>query len=156
MKLEICPIPSSLWGKSLAHVLSIEVWDALRKDVYKQDDYMCTACHRKELVLHAHECWVYDGRRKIQTLKEVVSLCEDCHSIIHWLRTLKQIKDKARLEYLIKHFCITNNCKVGVFNTQFRRAIVNSAKRKVGTWKVDWGIYNPMRLIHIYERLNRK
>ena len=89
--LEIQPIPESSWGMSLAQLLPREEWDNLRRQCYKEANYICEVCLSQPKTskgpLHAHEVWEFDFKKKIQNLKKVMCLCTTCHNCTHLFRS---------------------------------------------------------------------
>jgi len=160
MELEIQSIPECNWGRSLANLLPTEVWDRLRRDVYADANWVCTKCFRTGLELHCHEHWIYNDKKYIQILSELWCICEDCHNLIHWGRTvaeaLKGSYSGSHMEQLRKHFCKVNKCTKTEFEGHKTEALMISIKHNKHKWKIDWGIYNPVRIEKLYNTVGRK
>lgn len=130
MKLTIELVPQTSWGNNLRNEanLSKAQWDKLRKDSYKQAQYLCQICKGKgsKHPVECHEIWHYDDNTHTQTLKGLISLCPTCHKAKHIGRTLSveqphvqtrvlkhlaKINDLSPLEteeYIVKVFNIWN------------------------------------------------
>jgi len=156
-RLEVSPIPSSSWGKSLANILRGELWDSIRKDIYKMYGHKCVMCKVGGSVLHCHEVWQFDDRTHIQKLVGVICLCEDCHNIVHWMRTVTVAKKgeytEAYLTFLRKHFCAVNSCNLAAFSEHTSDVVAQYRKRDMYKWTIDWGIWHPDTLIYKYNQL---
>ncbi len=84
-KLSVELVPSTAWGENLRSILTKEMWDELRKKSYRKAKYKCEVCSGKgpKWPVECHEIWEYDDTNHIQTLKGLISLCPDCHSVKH-------------------------------------------------------------------------
>lgn len=55
-----------------------------RQDVLKRDNYTCQRCGRKDVKLHAHHIErFHDCVEKRTDVSNGVTLCEDCHRLVH-------------------------------------------------------------------------
>ena len=105
-KLKIQLIPDGCWHSNLRYVLSKEQWDYISKYVRKSAGGTCSICGAKTKNLDAHEVFDFDIKKGIQTLKDVIAVCKDCHSAIHMDFT--SVKgDIVRAE---NHYMKVNNC----------------------------------------------
>lgn len=59
-----------------------EEWDRLRKLVYKRDKHTCVNCHKSGVRLNAHHIVPLQSGGSNQ-LSNLVSVCDDCHAMIH-------------------------------------------------------------------------
>jgi len=146
MRLTIEPIPESTWGISLANLLPPPIWNILRKEVYEGFNYTCATCSTTNKQLHCHEKWSYDDKARVQKLVGFQCLCEDCHSIKHWGRTVAEAHksgDQSILAELTKHFCKVNKCTLDAFSL-YKVEIGNlSQSRSRHKYKVDFGKFRP-------------
>jgi len=112
--LEIELVSRHSWGKSLAQLLPQILWDKLRRLIYRRYNWTCQICNAYGIEVHCHEHWTYDDRKHIQYLKDLTCLCKDCHDIKHWGRFVFLLHEgkatQERKDYLVKHFCIVNQC----------------------------------------------
>lgn len=114
LKLKVEPVPSSAWGNSLAQKLPKKYWDVIRKLCYQRYLWKCQCCEVFNVKVHCHEVWTYDRRRRLKILMDLMCLCEDCHAIKHWGRTVGEFhKGKIsaeEIERLKVHFYTVNKC----------------------------------------------
>ena len=84
-KLTVELVPSTAWGDNLRSILTKDMWDTLRKRVYKKARYRCEICNGKgpKWPVECHEKWSYDDTNNTQTLLGLIALCPDCHSVKH-------------------------------------------------------------------------
>ena len=141
MRLEIELVPEQQWGKSLAQLLPKKDWDFLRKKVYKGHNWTCQVCGAFGVKVHCHEVWSYDDRKKIQKLVDLACLCEDCHNIKHWGRTIQLCHaGKLSQEYidtLRRHFCRVNQCTEKVMMELIVKAGEKNTKRSKYRYKLN-------------------
>lgn len=105
-KLNFELVPDGCWHSNLRHILSREQWEWIKKDAKERFDGKCAICGKKSKILDAHEVWEYDSKKGIQKLKDVISVCKDCHSAIHIdFTAVKGNLDKAEEQYMK-----VNNC----------------------------------------------
>lgn len=57
-------------------------WDELRRRVYRRDGLRCTNCGSSDVVLHAHHV-VPLSRGGTNSLTNLTSLCDPCHTLVH-------------------------------------------------------------------------
>ena len=155
--LTIDSIPPNNWGENLRKYLEPEVWDFVRKEVYKHFGYKCAACGLTDIECHCHEDWEFNDSRHLQTLKGFLCLCPDCHSIKHFPRQLslhrqRKITNKEllRLKY---HFCDVNKVNLSYLNLYLD--YINRTQRKYRSsfeYKLDWGKLPPERINSIWKR----
>jgi len=133
-KLKFELVPDGCWYSNLRAILSKKQWDFLKAYAKEQSGGKCAICGRKTDRLDAHEVWSYDRENAVQKLEDVISVCKDCHSVIHIGRT--QLKgDEERAE---KHYMKVNGCSYA----EYRKALgdANDEHRKnnlVSEWKLD-------------------
>lgn len=156
MKLEIEPIPKSNWHRSLANLLPKPVWDTLRREVYKESDYTCVVCVATGVEVHCHEVWGYDDKRHLQILRGLQCLCEDCHNIKHWGRTIKLYHEGKfsgdYIDRLRRHFCEVNKCSEQDMIKHIVEVGDKAWKRK-GTYRIVFGAFNPEGIVEAWKRL---
>jgi hypothetical protein len=54
LKLTIELIPESAWGENLRKYLRKEIWEKIRKEVFRKANYKCSICGKRGK-LHCHE-----------------------------------------------------------------------------------------------------
>ncbi|MBR2614087.1 MAG: HNH endonuclease [Clostridia bacterium] len=133
-KLNIELVPDSCWYSNLRSLLKPSMWDMLRKKAYKNADGRCQICGRKVNRLEAHERWTYDEETATQSLKEIVAVCHNCHSVIHIGRT--QLLGKG--EEAEKWFMKVNDCSYAEFISALGEANkLHQQRNKISEWKLD-------------------
>jgi len=150
LKLTMEPILTQNWHKSLANLLPKPVWDTVRRDCYKEFNYLCAICGEGDIQCHCHEVWTYDDKKHIQFLKGVQCLCPDCHNIKHWGRLVNEVHSGklslSELNRLAQHFCRVNKCSMEAFEQHKLEVFTLREKRDRHTYKIDWGKLSPERV----------
>ena len=133
-KLKFELVPDGCWYSNLRAILSKKQWDFLKAYAKEQSGGKCAICGRKTDRLDAHEVWSYDRENAVQKLEDVISVCKDCHSVIHIGRT--QLKgDEERAE---KHYMKVNNCTYAEYRKALGLANEEHIKNNlVSEWKID-------------------
>lgn len=148
--ITIDPIPEQNWGINLAHLLPVKEWDKLRKNVYKQYNYKCGICN-SEGRMNCHEIWNFDDEKYIQKLVGFIALCNKCHDIKHWGRSVAMVhKGQYLSEYLdllTKHFLKVNKCSQEDFDAHKVEVGNKQQERNKHKYKVDFGILSPDKLV---------
>ena len=108
-KLKLCAnlVPEQSFKANLRYVYSRKEWDIIRAAVYMRDEYKCTICKRDDIPLHAHEDWIYDYKKGLQKLNNIIALCDLCHNNIH-LGYSGSVGVESR-EKNRQHWCKINN-----------------------------------------------
>lgn len=137
-KLRIQLIPESSWYYNLRSVLPKDEWNKLRKKVYAYFGYSCATC-RSSGELHAHEVWKFDARKERQSLRRIVALCENCHSVEHFGRTM--MVSPVYVSRITKHALKIFKCTPLQFQKKVDKAFAVWQQRNLHVWKVDFGPY---------------
>jgi len=160
LKLTIDMIPANNWGENLHYYLDREIWDSVRREVYAEFNYRCALCDITNVKLHCHEVWLYNDKKCIQKLGGFLCLCEDCHSIKHWGRTVAVVhRGQLPFKYLkelTEHFCNVNNCTEKDFENHKVEAGSLWKKRSKRKYKLDWGKFSPERIEREWKKRKRK
>ena len=101
-------VPTPLHHRAPRNILSEfdeEWWNRTRRKVYAAQDYHCFCCgvhqdHQGGWVrgqLDCHEVYDIDWKTGRMTLKELVGLCKQCHSYIHFGRLFAQ-RDAGKIQ----------------------------------------------------------
>ncbi|MCQ2387681.1 MAG: HNH endonuclease [Clostridia bacterium] len=133
-KLKIELVPDSCWYSNLRSLLSKAQWDFIKKDAKERAQGKCAICGKKTDKLEAHEQWAYDESKGIQKLANVISVCKDCHSVIHMGRTSLV----GNLQKAEDHYMKVNNCSYAEMKADIGKANEEHVRRnKVSEWKLD-------------------
>jgi len=137
LKLTIELVPSSSWNQNLRSLLKPQMWERLRKEIYKKFNYKCAIC-RSGGKLHAHEVWEYDDENHIQKLVDIIALCSKCHAVKHvGLAGIQASEGKLNFENLVKHFMKVNNCDRETFEKHRDKAFNKFEERSRYDWSLD-------------------
>ena len=82
-------VPSTCWFTNVRSCVDARDWERLRRMVTRRAQRRCEICGAPEdrtvrRWLEAHERWVYDERSRVQTLRRLICLCTDCHTVTHF------------------------------------------------------------------------
>ena len=156
MKLELELIPETTWGQSLAHLLPKPVWDTLRREVYREFEYTCAICNASNTRMNCHEVWFFQDKKHIQYLRGFQALCDDCHNVKHWGRTVTMVHQGVfpndYLQKLTKHFCAVNECTEEEFLAHKVERGTSWEKRSKHKYKIDFGKFTPERLVKAWKK----
>lgn len=138
MKLTIELVPSTVWFKNLRSELSDKEWDILRKESYKKSNYKCEVCSGvgPKWPVECHEVWEYDEENNIQTLINLISLCDKCHQVKHiGLAEMQGYYEDAK-----KHLSKINNMTLDEANDYITKCFAVWKKRSLKEWTInlDW------------------
>ena len=126
--------PDGCWYSNLRSILSKKQWDFLRKEAKDRAGGKCMICGRKTDRLEAHERWSYDEVNAIQKLEDIISVCHDCHSVIHIGRT----QLKGNVERAENHFMRVNGCLYADYIAALGEAnAVHRRRNEISEWKLD-------------------
>jgi len=158
LKLQLELIPERQWGLSLANLLPKPVWDTLRKEIYWSAGYTCCICGATNCRVNCHESWTFDDKKRIQYLKEFQCLCDDCHLIRHWGRTvaetLKGTLPQDTIKKLTFHFCEVNQCTIEDFERHKVEAGELWQRRSRHNYRIDFGLFKPEVVIKEWRKLH--
>lgn len=100
--LNIEMIPKTCWGRNVRKVVSYDTWQKLRDGfgVFTRNCALCGCEPRSPLELH--EEWAYDDERRTQRLVALRPICSDCHSVIHFGKSVKEGEWPQAMEHLMK------------------------------------------------------
>ena len=134
IKLDFELVPDSCWFSNLRSILTAKQWDFLKKDAKIRANNKCMICGRQTTRLEAHEKWEYDEQNCVQKLVDIVSVCKDCHSVIHIGRT-QLLGDIERAE---NHYIKVNNCTYAEYIQNLGRANQKHQRlNQIKEWKLD-------------------
>lgn len=134
-KLTVELVPSTAWGENLRSILTKEMWDELRKKAYKKAKYRCEICGGKgpKWPVECHEIWHYDDASHVQTLKGLISLCPDCHSVKH----LGFAHLQGRGDHSRAHLAKVNGWSQSEASQYISGVFSQWEERSKSTWELD-------------------
>jgi len=155
LKLQLELIPERQWHLSLARLLPKEIWDALRREIYQKFSYTCCICDTTNCRVNCHEVWLFDDKRRIQYLKGLQCLDDDCHMVKHWGRTvaetLKGNYPADTIDRLTRHFCEVNQCTPEAFELHKVEAGELWLKRSRYDYRIDFGLFKIETIVKTYK-----
>jgi hypothetical protein len=131
-------VPSSCWFTNVRSCVSPRDWERLRRMVTGRTAHRCEICGAGEdrdqhRWLEAHERWTYDEAARRQTLRRIICLCTDCHTVTHFgLATLRG-DDAAALAHLMSVTGLTRPQA----EAHVRQAFAIWQARSARTWELD-------------------
>ncbi|MEV7779375.1 DUF5710 domain-containing protein [Kitasatospora sp. NPDC088351] len=134
-------VPSSCWFTNVRSCIVQKDWDRLRRMIYSRAQDRCEACgagqdREAKRWLEAHERWTYDNARRVQTLKRLICLCTDCHTVTHFgFAQVRGLAPQARA-HLIKVTGMTP----GQADQHIAKAFEAWKTRSRITWTLDLSI----------------
>ena len=133
-KLNFELVPDGCWKSNLRNILSPAQWDFLKKDAKERANGKCVICGKKTKFLDAHERWSYDQDKGIQKLEDIISVCKDCHSVIH----IGFTSIKGDIKRAEKHFMKVNNCSYAEYRKSLGEAVERHRQlNQVSEWVMD-------------------
>lgn len=133
-KLDFELVPDSCWYSNLRSILPKKTWDFLRLEAKKKANGKCMICGKKTTRLEGHERWSYDEQNGVQKLEEIISICHDCHSVIH----IGYTQLKGDIERAENHYMKVNNCSYAEYKKALSVANeVHKRRNKVAEWSLD-------------------
>jgi hypothetical protein len=148
VKLSMELIPTPCHHRNLRNVLTKDQWLTLSREV-RAAAGQCEVCGSTDR-LQCDEEWTYDEMNHIQHLAGLRSVCQACHSVIHFGRTSKLAKEQADrypalIQDSIAHFMRVNGVNSQVFTQHWSAAIEgHSWRSSLSGWTTDYGEYAEM------------
>jgi hypothetical protein len=98
-------VPSSCWFTNVRSCVSERDWERLRRMITGRAGRQCEVCGQSEdrsagRWLEAHERWAYDDAAHVQSLRRLICLCTDCHTVTHFGLATIQGRDTQALRHL--------------------------------------------------------
>lgn len=81
-------IPRSCWFTNIRTCVTPQDWERLARMIYRRAGHRCEACNAPPdrgggRRLEAHERWAFDDATRVQVLRRLICLCNDCHLSTH-------------------------------------------------------------------------
>jgi len=134
-KLEFEMIPDTLYFKNARSALSESKWQTVSKNV--RHIGICACCMKQipSQFLEAHEVWEYDDKKHIQTLIDIIPVCEMCHDVKHIGYNIKS--GHYTETELLNHYSLVNNISLEQARVCLKQARVKLGKRNEYNWTQD-------------------
>ncbi len=138
-KLTFELVPDGCWYSNLRAILKPSQWNLIKKLSKQNAGGKCAICGKKTDRLETHERWFYDTETGTQKLVDIISVCKDCHSVIHIGRT-QLLGNEERAE---KHFMKVNGCSYADYRAELGKANdLHRELNKVSEWLLDISYLN--------------
>lgn len=134
-------VPRTCWFTNVRSCVAPKDWERLRRMITERAGQRCEACgatadREAKRWLEAHERWTFDEAARTQTLKRLICLCTDCHTVTHFgLAQVRGVEAQA-----FAHLVTVT----GMTETQARRHVRDAfalwEKRSALTWSLDLGM----------------
>jgi hypothetical protein len=131
-------VPRSCWFSNARTCVDERDWERLRRMVLQRAGWRCEACDAaadrdRPRWLEVHERWTYDDATRVQALRRLVCLCNDCHATTHYGLATVRGRDDAALAHL--------RAVTGMTTTEARQHVAEAVdrytRRSRHTWRLD-------------------
>ncbi|MFF4990530.1 DUF5710 domain-containing protein [Streptosporangium saharense] len=134
-------VPTSCWFTNVRSCVDQRDWERLRRMITRRAGHRCEICGRGEdrvvqRWLEAHERWSYDKAARVQTLRRLVCLCTDCHTVTHM--GLAQIQ--GREVQAVAHLRAVTGMSADEADAHIDAAFAEWHSRSATTWTLDLSI----------------
>ena len=131
-------VPSSCWFTNVRSCVSEADWERLRRTITTRAGRRCEICGSAEdrdrrRWLEAHERWTYDAAARRQTLRRLICLCTDCHTMTHFGLATVRGTDAAALGHLMAVTALSRS----EAEAHVRQAFRTWEERSAVTWSLD-------------------
>lgn len=128
-------VPAPLWEINLRLLLTQSSWNILKKQTYKNANYLCEICggKGKKHPVECHEKWHYNDTDNIQTLIGTIALCPMCHQTKHFGRAQLM----GYFEDVKNHFVKVNEIPKNEAIEYFNKKMIEFNKRSQYEWQVN-------------------
>ena len=127
-KLSFQLVPSTCWYTNLRSILPN--WPEISYNV--RLNHTCDICGSRLGPFDAHEIWDYDDISHIQSLKNIICVCKDCHNVIHIGHAQIEGTAEQAYEWYIK----VNNLTEDQADRDIKEAFYIWEKRSQYNWKL--------------------
>jgi hypothetical protein len=140
-------VPSSCWFTNVRSCVSRRDWERLRRVINRRAGHRCEICGRKEdrgvrRWLEAHERWNYDEPSRTQSLRRLICLCTECHTVTHFgLAQIRGVDERA-----LAHLRSVSGMSESEAEDHVRAAFALWRRRSAVTWTLDLSILTTARI----------
>ncbi|MFG2115029.1 DUF5710 domain-containing protein [Streptomyces sp. NPDC048718] len=134
-------VPQTCWFTNVRSCVASKDWERLRRMITRRAGRRCEICGAEEnretkRWLEAHERWTFDERTRTQTLKRLICLCTDCHTVTHFgYAQVRGIEAQA-----FAHLVRVTKMTVPEARRHVTTAFAVWEQRSRVTWELDLGI----------------
>lgn len=145
-------LPQVLWGSNIRSELGEDEWDTIRKKTYKKYNHKCCICDRKSK-MNAHEVWKLQISSSksygIQKLVNIISVCDDCHNVIHIGRSLAI---GIPCDQLLSYYATMNNISIEEAITDIDYIDEKLDKlNKIRKWDIDLSLLKNDEYLNVFD-----
>jgi hypothetical protein len=139
--LLVDPVPESCWFKNARSSISQRDWERVRRMVTERAGLRCEVCGRPPdrdagRFLECHERWAYDAATRRQTLRRLICLDSDCHTVTHFgLAQIRGVDAEA-----FAHLCDVTGMSDAEARRHLESAFALWAQRSQVAWDLDLSI----------------
>ncbi len=142
LRLTIEMVPSSAWQNNLRNILTSQMWNDIRKKVYSKCGGKCAICGKIPKKLHAHEVWEYDDTNHVQSLSDIIPVCNMCHLVKHiGFAGMNASRGGAPMVAVIAHFKHVNKVDQETFQKHYKKELKKWEMRSGYEWLLDLSRY---------------
>ncbi|MBT2449663.1 DNA primase [Streptomyces sp. ISL-43] len=134
-------VPSTCWFTNVRSCVEKRDWERLRRMITTRAGQRCEICGAAEdreakRWLEAHERWIFDDTTRVQTLKRLICLCTDCHTVTHFGYAQVRGIEAQAFAHLVK----VTRMSESQARQHVRSAFALWEKRSHIAWNLDLGI----------------
>lgn len=130
-RLTVQLTPRSVSGKSLATMLTVAEWDAIRHDVYAKYSHACAHCSAP--ADRVNVLWDYNMNTRIQSLVGIEAACLQCGLVSHY----QAVKTDQTDDMVHQHLMHVNGWDLGQVEMHLAEAIAEYEMRSALAWTMD-------------------
>lgn len=134
-------VPRTCWFTNVRSCVDGKDWERLRRMITRRAGQRCEICgavesREQRRWLEAHERWTFDEAARVQTLRRLVCLCTDCHTVTHYGYAQVRGVEAQAFAHLVE--------VTGMTEAQARQHVQAAfavwEKRSLVAWDLDLGI----------------
>lgn len=131
-------VPTSCWFTNVRSCVSQQDWERLRNMVTTRSGRVCEICGAQEdrqakRWMEVHERWDYDRARGVQSLRRLICLCTDCHTVTH----IGLAGIQGRGEQAMTHLMAVTGMDRALADRHVTEAFSLWKARSARTWELD-------------------
>lgn len=134
-------VPSSCWFTNVRSCVTARDWERLRRMITRRAGRRCEVCGAAEdraarRWLEAHERWTYQEDTRTQTLRRLICLCSDCHTVTHYgYAQVRGVEAQA-----FAHLRAVTGMTAAEARAHIAAAFALWQQRSAAVWHLDLGI----------------
>ena len=138
LKLTADALPRDTRSLNLRTLLPPREWKRIRERTFEVYGRRCFICGYRIQGLECHEVWELAEEARAQRLLDVIPLCPLCHSVKHWVVSLRKARSgEIKWERMIRHFVRVNRCIPKDLERHLRERAEAQKRRDCWKWRVE-------------------